>query len=205
MASQTLTCPACGREQRPGSLFCDACGVYLAAGCAAELAPQPAAARQPAAVPQPAATLEPAAAPAPAGMREHEPAPQVVERPAEAPPASGERLLRVTVLASGRTVDLPAKAELLVGRADPAKGILPDLDLAGDGGLDAGVSRAHCKIYRQRAGTFIEDLASDNGTFLRGQRLLAGVPYALREGDEVRVGHVQLRITLPAAAGAKEL
>src|SRR5215472_5768915 len=50
---------------------------------------------------------------------------------------------------------------------------------------DPSVSRQHC-ILQQTANEFrIRDLGSNNGTFLNGQRINAGV---LADGDKIRIG-----------------
>lgn len=55
-----------------------------------------------------------------------------------------------------------------------------------------GVSRHHAKIVAHGDGTVsVLDLGSTNGTFLNGRKVDAAV---LREGDELRVGQVVLRI-----------
>ncbi len=51
---------------------------------------------------------------------------------------------------------------------------------------EADISRRHARLTRQGDGYILEDLGSTNGTFVNGQRLSA--PYALRPGDEVRLG-----------------
>ena len=53
--------------------------------------------------------------------------------------------------------------------------------------IDLGrVSRRHARIVVDGARAVLEDLGSKNGTFLRGQRLLA--PAELADGDEIAVG-----------------
>ncbi len=51
---------------------------------------------------------------------------------------------------------------------------------------EADISRRHARLTRSENGYLLEDLGSTNGTFVNGQRLTA--PYALRPGDEVRLG-----------------
>jgi pSer/pThr/pTyr-binding forkhead associated (FHA) protein len=56
---------------------------------------------------------------------------------------------------------------------------------------DESVSRQHAQIVRQRAGYFVADLASSNGTFLDNVPLEA--PGLLAPGAMLRVGNVELR------------
>jgi DNA-binding winged helix-turn-helix (wHTH) protein len=51
---------------------------------------------------------------------------------------------------------------------------------------DDAVSRHHARIVIDRRGAEVEDLASKNGTFLRGERIT--LPARLRDGDLLRIG-----------------
>jgi DNA-binding winged helix-turn-helix (wHTH) protein len=78
------------------------------------------------------------------------------------------------------------EGENLLGRSDDAAAP-----------IDAPtVSRHHARILVSRGGATIEDLGSKNGTFLRGERLLA--PRALRDGDEIRLGRIRLTFKMAA-------
>jgi pSer/pThr/pTyr-binding forkhead associated (FHA) protein len=107
--------------------------------------------------------------------------------------------LRIKVLSSGRQVQLSSQKEIHLGRLDVARGIFPDLDLTPDGGLEAGVSRRHCKIHRQLATYLVEDIGSPNGTFLNGKRLTPYLPHVLNDGDELQLGRIKLEIIIPDA------
>jgi pSer/pThr/pTyr-binding forkhead associated (FHA) protein len=56
---------------------------------------------------------------------------------------------------------------------------------------DSSVSRRHAQVVRQASGLYIQDLDSQNGTWLNGEPLSAPAP--LRPGDVLRVGEVELR------------
>ena len=98
------------------------------------------------------------------------------------------------VVENRRELRLPATAEVLLGRLDAAHGILPDLDLTPEGGLEKGVSRRHAKIIQRKGEFFIEDLGSANGTFLNDQRLTPYLPYPLKVGDKIQLGRVSLEV-----------
>jgi pSer/pThr/pTyr-binding forkhead associated (FHA) protein len=56
------------------------------------------------------------------------------------------------------------------------------------------ISRAHAAIGCDAEGFFMQDLGSTNGTKVNGQRS----PLArLKDGDDLQLGKLQLRITLP--------
>jgi len=80
-----------------------------------------------------------------------------------------------------------------VGRADPATGRAPFVDLSG---LDEDhtVSRFHAKLLRRSRRIVVrDDGPSTNGTFLGGARLAAGEERVLKPGTEIRFGGVVMR------------
>lgn len=89
--------------------------------------------------------------------------------------------------------------ELVIGRQDPDTGEAPEINLSEYGGQDKGVSRSHAAIVRKDGSLHIVDRGSANGTFLNGQRLVANQPRVLRDGDDIRLGHLVIRITFEKA------
>ena len=81
------------------------------------------------------------------------------------------------ILASGQSIEL-VKDTYSVGRAANSDVVISD----------PSVSRAHCRLSRTNAGWVVEDLSSQNGTFVNDKRIARATP--LREGDVVRVGAV---------------
>ncbi len=57
------------------------------------------------------------------------------------------------------------------------------------------VSRRHFRLSRTSEGATIEDLSSLNGTLLDGRRLMPFDPEVLRDGQEIVVGRVRLRVS----------
>ena len=165
-----IECPSCGRQHRPGTLFCSECGVYLPTGGPLRTEPLPEE-ELPASRANPWAT----------GAGED----QESQKPAT---------LRIIMAESGRQVQLPVVSEVYLGRLDAAHGIFPDLDLTADGGLEGGVSRRHAKIHQKGNRFFIEDVGSANGTFLNGQRLTPYLPHPLQTGDELQLGKLELSV-----------
>jgi pSer/pThr/pTyr-binding forkhead associated (FHA) protein len=66
---------------------------------------------------------------------------------------------------------------------------------------DATISRAHAAIgFASADGFFVQDLGSTNGTLLNGERQKRGV---LRDGDQIQIGKLLLRVSLPSAEVAR--
>lgn len=92
---------------------------------------------------------------------------------------------------SGTEYELRAAPELVIGRADPVSGIVPDVDLSGVD-LQRTLSRRHAKILSRDDGFFVqEEKGVGNGTFVNGERIESGVPVKLEAGDKVRFGFVE--------------
>jgi uncharacterized ubiquitin-like protein YukD len=111
---------------------------------------------------------------------------------AEAPSAfSGPGL----VAPNGRSFLFRGKA-VLVGRADPASGVVATVlgvDLTDLDSVDApSVSRRHARLSYQRGEWLMEDLRSTNGSAVNDRWLEPGERAPLRDGDEVRFGDVEL-------------
>jgi hypothetical protein len=114
----------------------------------------------------------------------------IVATPTTQPPIPGHP--RLVVAASGAYFDIQHRAELLIGRADPVNDIFPEIDLALHGADEGGISRKHCKIAREGNQYFIEDLNSQNGTWIGGTRLPANRRAPLKNGNRIRLGKLIL-------------
>ena len=89
--------------------------------------------------------------------------------------------------------------QLTFGRADPKTGEAPEINLSDFEALEKGVSRRHAAIVRREGSLYLVDMDSANGTFLNGQKLVANQPRVLRDGDDIRLGHLTVRITFERA------
>ncbi|MEE9490700.1 MAG: FHA domain-containing protein [Dehalococcoidia bacterium] len=167
-----IKCPVCQAKYPENTLFCEECGSYLPGGDEAET--------------DPLAVGE-------ITWMEKEEFGSTVEVPEEevVSPVS----LKLSILDSGRDMELSLTKEVNIGRLDPASASFPDIDLTSDGGPTKGVSRRHAKITRRGSEVFIEDLGSINGTFLNRKKLTPYFPQALKSGDELRLGKLTLRVS----------
>jgi predicted component of type VI protein secretion system len=78
--------------------------------------------------------------------------------------------------------------QVLIGRRDPAAGHYPEVDLTHLAQLDPHISRRHARIVRTRAGFFVEDLCSNDATFLNDRaHALNGERHELHDGDRVLI------------------
>jgi predicted component of type VI protein secretion system len=90
---------------------------------------------------------------------------------------------------AGRAISMK-RPTLLIGRAEECD-VRP---------LSEDVSRRHCAIHAGPADVWVEDLGSRNGTFVNGERITGKVKVA--DGDMVRVGALELKVSCAAPAAA---
>jgi hypothetical protein len=178
-------CPNCSHHNKPGVIFCENCGASLLGG-------------------------------APIGTRNI----GSKEEPVGVPGSSVTNLIEgaaTDVFSPGATLRIEIggaeallvkpKSEMIFGRRDPATGAMPDIDLTPFAGYRMGVSRRHAAIRYAEAEQRLDlwDLGSSNGTFLNGTRLPAQKPHKLRDGDEIRLGQMIMRVYFqPAALSATQ-
>ncbi|MGW3241782.1 FHA domain-containing protein [Streptomyces sp. NPDC001070] len=109
--------------------------------------------------------------------------------------AAPPQLIVTTGPEAGAAHDIPAGYSE-IGRL-PGSGIRLDAE---------GVSRRHAAMNRAGSHVVVSDLGSTNGTYLNGALLDA--PHPLHDGDLLRIGHVELRLSVeaarPAPAGPEE-
>jgi len=107
-------------------------------------------------------------------------------------------MLRIHVRDANELIETSFDDECVLGRkfedADP------NIDLTPYQATSLGVSRLHAKLTRQIETVMVEDLGSVNGTFLNGQKLVPYQPRVLRNEDELRLGHLKLRISFTRAS-----
>ena len=166
-----IRCPVCKAKHPENAPFCEECGSNLLGGVGAGTAPL--------------VTHEVTVTRA-----EREKTIKVPEEEAISPVS-----LKLSILASGREMELPLTREVNIGRLDAASNSFPEVDLTSDGGLKRGVSRWHAKIIRRGSEVLIEDLGSINGTFLNHKKLTPCFPRALKSGDELQLGKLVLRVS----------
>lgn len=97
------------------------------------------------------------------------------------PPGAAFRVLRGFY----EGLEVPVDREwMVIGRGRGADVVL----------AEPTISRAHAAVGWDGQGFFVQDLGSTNGTRVNGRR----EPWVrLRDGDEVQLGKLQLRMTLP--------
>ncbi len=164
-----MKCPVCQREYPEDTIFCDECGSYLLGGNGNET------------------DLLSVNGVTWVNREETTRAPAVDVTPSLS--------LKLVIPDSGRYVEVPLTKEVTIGRLDTASASFPDVDLTSDEALDKGVSRRHAKIIRRGREVFIIDLGSVNGTMVNRKKLTPYLPKALRNGDELHVGRLMLRVS----------
>jgi hypothetical protein len=81
--------------------------------------------------------------------------------------------------------------ESTIGRSDADSKTYPDVDLSPYGAYRNGISRRHASVIIKDNQLLIRDLASSNGTLVNGNRLKPEEWTHLHESDHVRMGNMQ--------------
>jgi hypothetical protein len=105
-----------------------------------------------------------------------------------------ERKLLLHVRGHDRPLVVTLSKQLVLGRHDVATGGDPDVDLEEYDALNHGVSRRHVAILVEDEALKIMDLGSANFTYLNGQKLMPHQARILRDGDELRLGKLVIRV-----------
>jgi len=104
------------------------------------------------------------------------------------------------VVGSGKPIHLRLTHEAVIGRSDVVNGIVPDITLDEYDAIQFGVSRRHAMLTFEDGLIKVMDLDSANSTYLNGHRLLPYQPRILRDGDELRLGKLILRVAFAKPA-----
>lgn len=175
-----IICPNCGHRNRPGILLCENCGTNLTTGRQPTLGTRDLKREQEASVQDGNKLLDTAQT-------------KAIDS-AGGSAFTESMVLRFEIDGAATPMLVYPKPEIILGRRDPNTGAMPDVDLTAYAGYRMGVSRRHASIRFQDRQLHVSDLGSSNGTFLNGTRLNAHRPYQLRDGDEVRLGQMVLRL-----------
>lgn len=108
----------------------------------------------------------------------------------QAKPAATSQEARIIVISSGQSIALNGDL-MVVGRQDPTLGIFPEINLA-----DKTVGRRHAYVRFQQGKYTVEDLNALNKTRLNGVILAPHEERALKDGDVIRFGSVEVRFEL---------
>jgi hypothetical protein len=97
----------------------------------------------------------------------------------------------------GVPVRMPVADVITVGRHNPESDLkIPHVDLTAQRGYEKGVSRKHIRLHRKNMLVYVVDLGSANGTLLNGRRLIANSERLLRDGDELQLGKLKMKVKL---------
>ena len=165
-----VTCPHCGYTNSDGAKLCVRCSLPIATKEAEEQAGQNVTRRL-----------------------ENDPYRPSVPRWGTASLGGAHKLL-LHVRGYDTPLVVPLAERLVIGRRNVETGEVPDVDLDEYGAREQGVSRQHAMIVLEADGLKVMDLGSANHTFINGQRLITHQARILRDGDELRLGRLVIRV-----------
>jgi len=193
-------CPTCAHRNRPGVFFCENCGTNLMTGQQAALGTRDLRESQDLEPPKDDTSDSKPQKPD-SGFHLDKETERAV-RTAGTSVFTPGMLLRIEVEGGSTPIIIKPKAEdMILGRRDPTTGATPEVDLTAYAGYRMGVSRRHSSLALENNQLTLWDLGSSNGTFINGNRLTPHQPSPLRDGDEVRLGQMVLRLFFQNAPG----
>lgn len=180
-------CPSCGTLNRAGVLLCEACGTNLSTGQRAPLSTRM--------IGEERETWEDLPNVPVNGSDTLDV--EQFEKPSKA--GTGvfdERKMLLRIQIDGQDTPLLLRLseghQLRFGRREADNQV--DIDLVPYDGYNKGISRRHMALDLQDRRLEVWDLHSSNGTYLNGIRLDPNHRHQLRDGDELRLGRMTLRI-----------
>ena len=84
--------------------------------------------------------------------------------------------------------------QVILGRTGGETGNAPLINLDELDAEDYGVSRRHAMLTREGDRLYISDLGSTNHTYLNGNQLQEHDNLVLRDGDELTLGHMRMKV-----------
>ena len=187
-AGALQVCPTCAHRNRPGVLFCENCGTNLITGQQAAMGTRDLREAQEIAPDSVQTAMN-------SGGSKLNAAQEKAVETAGSSSFTADMLLRIEVEGGSTPVVLKPKTEdMILGRRDPTTGDSPEVDLTAFAGYRMGVSRRHASLALENNQLNLWDLGSSNGTFINGNRLTPHQPNPIRDGDEVRLGQMVLRM-----------
>jgi hypothetical protein len=106
------------------------------------------------------------------------------------------------VISTGEMIVVPIKETIIVGRKDPSQRVQPDLDLTPFRAYQCGVSRSHAVIFVKDNALWVRALSTANGTQVNAIELSVAQEHPLRDGDELRLGALRMKVVYVAAPAA---
>lgn len=85
---------------------------------------------------------------------------------------------------------------MVIGRMEERDNIFPDIDLGPYNADELGVSRQHLTLKLDGDRIVASDHGSRNGTLLNDERLQPHTDYPIRDGDEITLGLMRLKVEL---------
>ncbi|MDZ4768516.1 MAG: FHA domain-containing protein [Chloroflexota bacterium] len=172
-----IACPKCGHLNRAGALKCEVCGTVLDGDTSGLGTKQ----------------FDKATRDAALGSTDTSELVSAIDS-AGSSVFTEDMVLRLEIEGATTPILLFPKKETVIGRRDPGTSSMPDVDLTTYAGYRMGVSRRHAIIRLRNSEIEIFDLGSSNGTAVNGGKLQPHQPHPLKDGDELSLGKMTLRV-----------
>lgn len=105
-----------------------------------------------------------------------------------------DRVLILQLEGDETPIFVQIREEVILGRVTEQSPHTTYINLSPYGADDAGVSRRHARLLREKNAIYLMDLNSTNGTWMNGEMLAKGVEKRVRDGDEITLGRLKVSV-----------
>lgn len=98
------------------------------------------------------------------------------------------------ILSTRQQVDLELNRKTVLGRVTEEESNVKNIDLSPFLAYQLGVSRRHLMLVPEDDEILAFDLSSRNGSFINGEQLSPRNGFPLKDGDELRLGSLEIRV-----------
>ena len=109
------------------------------------------------------------------------------------------------ILSTRQQIDVDLKRKTVLGRVSEEEIDVKNIDLSPFLAYQLGVSRRHLMLVPEDDRILAFDLSSRNGSFINGDQLSPRTGFPLRDGDELRLGSLEIRVYLDRDVPYKDL
>jgi pSer/pThr/pTyr-binding forkhead associated (FHA) protein len=115
------------------------------------------------------------------------------------------RQLSFYILSTRQQVDLELKRKTVLGRVSDEEHDVKNIDLSPFLAYQLGVSRRHLMLVPEDEEILAFDLSSRNGSFINGDQLSPRKGFPLKDGDELRLGSLEIRVYIDRDVPYKDM
>ena len=105
-----------------------------------------------------------------------------------------ENIIMLHILGEDDPMTIQVPDKVILGRTGGQTENMPLINLDEHDAENQGVSRRHAMLTRDGDRLYVSDLGSTNHTYLNGNQLQEHDKLVIRDGDEITLGHMRMKV-----------